>query len=63
MNTPETKQMVDTAGAARVMGISMQMVRLLARAGRIKAYHPAGCRKYVFDVQELKAAMIPAEER
>ena len=61
-NRPQSK-LLDVHGAAAILGVSAQMVRVAARAGKIPAYHPfAGCSKYVFKEEELKASLISAEE-
>lgn len=57
------EEMLSTAQAAKVLGISPQMVRLAARAGRIKGYHPyAGCTKFVFKPSELKKGLVSAAD-
>lgn len=57
------EEMLSTAQAAKVLGLTPQMVRLAARAGRIKAYHPyAGCAKFVFKYSELKKGLVSAAD-
>lgn len=54
---------IGTAEAAKLLGITQQMVRVAARAGRIKAYHPyEGCRKFVFNENELRGGIVSAED-
>lgn len=56
-------QWLNVKEAAALLGVTPQFIRLAARAGKIKGYHPfAGCAKYVFKADELKAGMTPAEE-
>lgn len=55
--------MVGTSEAAKILGITPQMVRLAVRAGKIKAYHPyKGSRKFVYRVQELMDGIRTAED-
>lgn len=57
------KEVLNTKEAAELLGITQQMVRIAARDGRIKAYHPyEGCKKFIFRRSELVAGMIPAED-
>lgn len=57
------KEVLNTKEAAAILGITQQMVRIAAREGRVKAYHPyEGCKKFIFRRSELLAGMIPAED-
>ena len=57
------KEVLNTKEAAALLGITQQMVRISARRGKIKAYHPfEGCKKFVFRRSELLAGMMPAED-
>lgn len=57
------KEVLNTKEAAELLGLTVQMVRLAARTGKIKAYHPfEGCSKFVFRRSELLAGMMPAED-
>lgn len=63
MATIKEKEVLNTKEAAELLGLTMQMVREAARAGKIKAYHPyEGCSKFVYRRSELLAGMIPVEE-
>lgn len=58
-----THKWLNVREAADLLGVTPQFIRLAARAGKIKGYHPFdGCSKYVFKAEELKAGMVPAEE-
>lgn len=57
------KEVLNTTEAAELLGLTVQMVRIAARAGKIPAYHPfEGCKVYRFNRSELIAGMIPAED-
>ena len=57
------KEVLNTREAAEILGLTMQAVRIAARAGKIKAYHPyEGSPKFVYRRSELLAGMIPAED-
>lgn len=57
------KEILNTAEAANLLGITKQAVRVAARAGKIPAYHPfEGCSKFIFRRSELLSGMIPAED-
>ena len=63
MATIKEKEVLNTKEAAELLGLTVQMVREAARAGKIRAYHPyEGCSKFVYRRSELLAGMIPAEE-
>ena len=57
------KEVLNTKEAAELLGITQQMVRIAARTGKIKAYHPYdGSPKFIYRRSELLAGMIPAED-
>ncbi len=54
MNTPGDDEIIGVPAAAVILGTSDQMVRRLARAGRVPAYRLPGGRAFMFFRNELE---------
>lgn len=53
----ETEKMLDTATAARMLGVTPAYLRLCAQSGKIDYYNPLGSTKYVFKMADVLAAL------
>lgn len=63
MSAEKENEILDTKEAAKLLHLTVQMVRMAAREGKIKGYHPyEGSPKFIFKRSELLAGMVPAEE-
>jgi excisionase family DNA binding protein len=64
MNAPETPQVVDIAGAAKIIGTSIMFIRRRIADGSLKAFRLKGSRLIridVSDLETLKEPVIPSE--
>ena len=57
----EVNEMLDSAGAAKALGISMKTLERMRLGGRITAYKLFG--RYRFDIEECKAAIIESRKK
>lgn len=57
-NKENMEQMLDTATAAKMLGVTPRYLRLCAKAGKITYYKPLESSKYVFKIKDVQQALV-----